>query len=89
MHDRRKMLATSAKLAALMASVGLLPTAAQAQWSKEAFDAKTLAEAVKGLGGGAPTVSKDVTTLARISPKTALSCPWAPPPRCPASSAWR
>jgi sulfur-oxidizing protein SoxY len=44
-----------------MVSVGLLPTAAQASWSKEAFDAKTLADAAKGLGGGAPVASKDVT----------------------------
>jgi sulfur-oxidizing protein SoxY len=63
MQSRREMLSTSATLAALMASVGLLPATAQAQsaWSKEAFDAKTLAEAVKGLGGGAPALSKDVT----------------------------
>ncbi|MBL8327573.1 MAG: thiosulfate oxidation carrier protein SoxY [Rubrivivax sp.] len=61
MQTRREMLSTSATLAALMASVGLLPTQAQAAWSKEAFDAKTLAEAVKGLGGGAPVLSKDVT----------------------------
>jgi sulfur-oxidizing protein SoxY len=60
MQNRRKMLTTSAKLAALMASLGLLPGLAHA-WSKEAFDAKTLAEAVKGLGGGAPALSKDVT----------------------------
>jgi sulfur-oxidizing protein SoxY len=54
------MLTTSARLAALMASLGLLPGLAHA-WSKEAFDAKTLADAVKGLGGGAPALSKDVT----------------------------
>ena len=61
MQNRRKMLSTSARLAALMAAAGLLPSAAMANWSKEAFDAKTLADAVKGLGGGAPVASKDVT----------------------------
>jgi sulfur-oxidizing protein SoxY len=55
------MLSTSTTLAALMVSVGLLPTAAQANWSKEAFEAKTLADAAKGLGGSAPVASKDVT----------------------------
>jgi sulfur-oxidizing protein SoxY len=61
MQTRREVLTHSAKVAALMASAGLLPGVAQANWSKEAFDAKTLAEAVKGLGGGAPTQSAQVT----------------------------
>jgi sulfur-oxidizing protein SoxY len=61
MQSRREMLSTSTTLAALMVSVGLLPTAAQANWSKEAVEAKTLADAAKGLGGGAPVASKDVT----------------------------
>jgi sulfur-oxidizing protein SoxY len=55
------MLATSAQLAGLLATAGLLPTAAHAAWTAAAFDAKTLAEAVKALGGGAPVESKDVT----------------------------
>jgi len=55
------MMTRSAQVAALMAGAGLLPQAAYANWSKEAFDAKTLADAVKGLGGGAPALSKDVT----------------------------
>ncbi len=61
MTTRRDMLTTSAQVAALMAGAGLLPTAAQAAWTQAAFDAKTLAEAVKALGGGAPAESKDVT----------------------------
>ncbi|MBL8314224.1 MAG: thiosulfate oxidation carrier protein SoxY [Rubrivivax sp.] len=61
MHTRRKMLTQSAQLAGLLASAGLLPQAAQAAWSQAAFDAKTLAEAVKALGGGAPAESKDVS----------------------------
>jgi len=61
MQTRREMLAQSATVAGLMAAAGLLPSTALAAWSKDAFDAKTLADAVKALGGGAPAASKDVT----------------------------
>ena len=61
MQTRREMLAHSAQVAGLLASAGLLPTAAQAAWSQAAFDAKTMAEATKALGGSAPVESKDVT----------------------------
>ena len=61
MTTRRDMLTTSAQLAGLLAAAGLLPTAAQAAWTSAAFDAKTLVDAAKALGGGAPTESKDVT----------------------------
>ena len=61
MKTRREMLAHSATVAGLMAAAGLLPTAAQAAWNEGAFVAKTLAEAIKALGGGAPVESKDVT----------------------------
>ena len=61
MQTRREMLAHSATVAGLMAAAGLLPSTALAAWSKDAFDAKTLADAVKALGGGAPVASKDVT----------------------------
>jgi sulfur-oxidizing protein SoxY len=61
MTTRREMLGTSAKVAGLLASAGLLPTAAQAAWSQAAFEAKTLADAAKALGGSAPVESKDVT----------------------------
>jgi sulfur-oxidizing protein SoxY len=60
MQTRRKTLAQGAQVAGLLAAAGLLPNLAHA-WSKDAFDAKTLAEAVKALGGGAPVASKDVT----------------------------
>jgi sulfur-oxidizing protein SoxY len=60
MQTRRDVLSHSAKVAGLMAAAGLLPGLAHA-WSKDAFDAKTLADAVKALGGGAPVASKDVT----------------------------
>ena len=61
MQTRRDMLVTSAQLAGLLATAGLLPTAAQAAWSAAAFEAKTLADAVKALGGSAPGESKDIT----------------------------
>jgi sulfur-oxidizing protein SoxY len=59
--SRRRLLAHSAKLAGLLAAVGLLPAAARAAWPTAAFDAKSMADAIKALGGAAPTESKDVT----------------------------
>ena len=61
MQTRREMLTKSATVAGLLATAGLLPATAQAAWTQAAFDAKTVADAVKALGGGAPTESKDVT----------------------------
>ena len=61
MQTRREMLTTSATVASLLATAGLMPGTAQAAWAQAAFDAKTLADAVKALGGGVPTESKDVT----------------------------
>jgi sulfur-oxidizing protein SoxY len=61
MHTRRKVLKTSTQLVGLLAAAGLLPTAAQAAWSQAAFDAKTLGDAAKALGGSTPVESKDVT----------------------------
>ena len=65
MHTRREMLSQSltgsAAVAALLAGAGLLPGQAQAAWNKAAFEAKSLADVAKALGGSAPTESKDVT----------------------------
>lgn len=61
MQTRREVLAHSAKVAGLLAGAGLLPVAAQAAWNQAAFSAKSLADVVKALGGGAPAESKDVT----------------------------
>lgn len=61
MQTRREMLERSATVAGLLASAGLLPTAAQAAWSQAAFEAKTMADAAKALGGAAPVQHKDVT----------------------------
>ncbi len=65
MQSRRQMLSRSAHVASLLAAVGLLPGLAQAQaagtFNTAAFNAKTMAELMKSLGGGAPVESKDVT----------------------------
>ena len=61
MQTRREMLAQSATVAGLLASVGMLPATAQAAWTAAAFESKTLADAVKALGGAAPVESKDIT----------------------------
>jgi sulfur-oxidizing protein SoxY len=61
MQTRREVLSRSAALTGLLAGAGLLPQAAQAAWAQAAFEAKTMADAVKALGGGAPAESKDVT----------------------------
>ncbi len=61
MHTRREMMARSVTVAGLLAAAGFLPTLAHAAWPQAAFEAKTLADAVKALGGSAPVESKDVT----------------------------
>jgi sulfur-oxidizing protein SoxY len=61
MPNRRQALSHSMKLAVLLAGAGLVPGLARADWSATAFEAKSLAEAIKALGGGAPVESKDVT----------------------------
>jgi sulfur-oxidizing protein SoxY len=60
MQTRRETLKNSAMVAGLLASTGLFPQFAHA-YNKNAFEAKSLADAVKALGAGAPTESKDVT----------------------------
>ena len=50
-------------LFALVAAAGwLAPVAVRAQtWNKAAFEAKTMDETMKALGGGAPAQSQDIT----------------------------
>jgi sulfur-oxidizing protein SoxY len=60
MQTRRETLKHSAMVASLLASTGLFPQFAHA-FNKTAFEAKTVQDVVKALGGGAPTESKDVT----------------------------
>lgn len=61
MSSRRKALQDSAAVAALLMAGGFIALPARAAWSQTAFDAKSLADAVKALGGGAPTASTEVT----------------------------
>jgi sulfur-oxidizing protein SoxY len=60
-QTRREILARSASVAGLLAAAGMLPALAQAAWSQAAFEARSFADALKALGGGAPVESKDVT----------------------------
>jgi sulfur-oxidizing protein SoxY len=57
------MIFRSAQLGAMLATLGFLPGAAQAQaaYNAAAFEAKNMAELMKALGASAPTESKDVT----------------------------
>ena len=64
MPTRRETLKQSAKVAGLLAAAGLLPGHAFAAWNSTAFDAKTVADALKALGAGAPVESRDVTLTA-------------------------
>ena len=64
MKSRRDMLATSFKVATLLAGVGMLANPARAQaaaYNTAAFEAKTMADLMKALGASTPTESKDVT----------------------------
>jgi sulfur-oxidizing protein SoxY len=60
MQTRRNALKKSAVVAGLLATTGLFPQFAFA-FNKAAFDAKSVADALKALGAGAPVESKDVT----------------------------
>jgi sulfur-oxidizing protein SoxY len=63
MQARRQFLNHSAKVAGLLLVAGVvpvLPGVAHAAWNSAAFDAKTMADLMKSLGGGTPVESKDV-----------------------------
>lgn len=63
MQTRRNALKKSALVAGLLATTGLFPHYAMA-FNKQAFDAKTVQDALKALGHGAPVESKDVSITA-------------------------
>ena len=63
MQTRRDTLQQSMAVAGLLAAAGLLPRDAFA-FNKTAFEAKSIADAAKAFGGGAPAESKDVTLTA-------------------------
>ena len=63
MPTRRHLLTQSTQLAAMLAAVGMLPGLVHAQaagFNAAAFEAKTMADLMKVLGGNAPAESKDV-----------------------------
>jgi len=61
MHNRRELISHSAAVAALLAGAGLLPSRAEAAWPRLAFEAKSMADVTKAMGGSAPIESKDIT----------------------------
>ena len=63
MQNRRETLRQSLAVAGLLGATGLFPQFAFA-FNKTAFDAKSIADAVKAYGGGVPAESKDVTLTA-------------------------
>jgi sulfur-oxidizing protein SoxY len=63
MQNRRDTLKQSAAAAGLLAATGLFPQNALA-FTKSAFDAKTVNDAVTAYGSAAPVESKDVTLTA-------------------------
>lgn len=60
MKNRRQILTRSAAIAGLAATAGWLPVTALA-YAKAAFEAKSVADALKAIGAGAPVESKEVT----------------------------
>jgi sulfur-oxidizing protein SoxY len=63
MQNRRETLKQSLAVAGLLGATGLFPQHAFA-FNRAAFEAKSVADAVKAYGGSAPTESKDVTLTA-------------------------
>jgi sulfur-oxidizing protein SoxY len=63
MHTRRDTLKQGAVVAGLLAAAGFFPREVLA-WNKGAFESKSIADAAKAYGAGAPAESKDVTLTA-------------------------
>lgn len=63
MQNRRENLKHTLAVAGLLGATGLFPQFAWA-FNKSAFEAKSVADAVKAYGAGAPAESKDVTLTA-------------------------
>jgi sulfur-oxidizing protein SoxY len=66
MTSRREVMKRSAAVAGMLATLGLLPQAAQAQtgWNRTAFTAKSMQDLMKALGASKPVESKDVVLQA-------------------------
>lgn len=63
MQDRRETLRQSLAVAGLLAAVGVWPGAARAS-TRQAFEARTIAEVLKAYGGRLPVESRDVKLVA-------------------------
>jgi sulfur-oxidizing protein SoxY len=63
MQNRRETLRQALAVAGMLGATGLFPQYAMA-FTKPAFEAKTIADALKAYGASAPTESKDVTLTA-------------------------
>ena len=67
MQNRRRVLSHSTKVGLLLAALGMWPTIVRAQvsaYNTAAFDAKSIPDLMKAIGGGTPVESKDVTITA-------------------------
>ena len=64
------------RVAGLLAATGLLPDSARAALNAR-LRSQDVADAVKALGGGAPTKARTSPRPARTSPRTAPWCRWA------------
>jgi sulfur-oxidizing protein SoxY len=64
MQTRRSHLQHAATVAGLLAGTGLFPRWANAAFNQTAFEAKTMADALKAFGRAMPIESKDVTLTA-------------------------
>ena len=67
MQTRRETLKHSAVVAGLLASTGLFPQFAHAAFNKNAFDAKSVQDALKAIGPATLTESKPATTALCLS----------------------
>jgi len=63
MQNRRETIRQAMAVAGLLATAGFLPREALA-FNKAAFDARTMADAVKAYGGAMPVESKDISLTA-------------------------
>ena len=64
MQTRRALMSRSAAVVAALATAGLLPAHAQAVWNKAAFDAKSVDDVLRALGGAKPVESAEVVLTA-------------------------
>lgn len=64
MNQKRREVMRTTALISLMASTGLITQAQAAEWNKSAFDAKSLSDVVRALGGAGVEKSSAVTLTA-------------------------